>query len=273
MKELGIEEQCQTTRFAEKLVSAIPNLVTSTVSSRLYVLRSEKVDELVSSHVKCPDTYLASLQKITHPIRVAISKLENSFDGHFDGSSQISSVPKIFLLLIMLLIDGCASMTPSQEALSVAQLITYHAKINQKGHKKQRHKKFQETPLMIYTGLKVFFLTRSRKLIDGFFKIGLSVSYDRVLEVTKIMYQNLHQAYTTHGCFFPRILKKKLFSVWLKDNVDVNPKANFAKSSYHGTSSSMIQFVTKEEKGEDIPHDKFDSKVTPGSKKLYATSS
>ena len=50
--------------------------------------------------------------------------------------------------------------------------------------------------------------------------------------------------------------------------MDVNPKANFAKSSYHGTSSSMIQFVTKEEKGEDIPHNKFDSKVAPGSKKL-----
>ena len=46
LKELGIEEQCQTTRFAEKLVSAIPNLVTSTVSSRLYVLRSEKVMNL-----------------------------------------------------------------------------------------------------------------------------------------------------------------------------------------------------------------------------------
>ena len=31
-------------------------------------------------------------------------------------------------------------------------------------------------------------------------------------------------------------------SLRVKDNIDVNPKANFNKSSYHGTSSSIIQF-------------------------------
>ena len=113
----------------------------------------------------------------------------------------------------------------------------------------------------------MFFLTRSRMLIDDFFKTGLCVSYDRVLELTKILYENLHQAYTKYGCFFPRILKKNLFSVWLKDNIDVNPKANFVKSSYHGTSSSMIQFPTHEEKGEDFPNNTLEQKVS-GSKKL-----
>ena len=67
--------------------------------------------------------------------------------------------------------------------------------------------------------------------------------------------------------FFPSILQQKLFSVWLKDNIDVNPKANFAKSSYHGTSSSMIQFVTNEERGEDFPQVKFGANKS-GSKKL-----
>ena len=184
LKDLGIDEQCQTTRFAERLVSSIPNLVSTTVNSKLYVLRSQKVEELVSSHVKCPDTYLASLQAIAHPIRVAIDKLGNSFTGNFDSSCQIQSVPKLLLLLIMLLIDGCTSKKPSQEALSVAQMITYHARINRKSRKNQRHRKCQETPLMIYTGLNIFFLSRSRQLIDGFFKIGFSVLYNRVLELT-----------------------------------------------------------------------------------------
>ena len=268
LKDLGIEKQCQTTKFAKKLVSSIPNLVSTTVKSKLYVLRSQKVDELVSSHVQCPDTYLASLQTIVHPIRVEIGKLENSFAGNFDSSSQISSVPKILLLLIMLLIDGCTSKKPSQEALTISQMITYHAKIKRKSYKNPRHRKFQETPVMIYTGLKIYFLTRSKTLIDSLSKIGQSISYDRVLEVTKILYQNLHQAYIKHGCFFPRILRKNLFSVWLKDNIDVNPKANFAKSSYHGTSSSMIQFATEDEKGEEFQTGKFDSNVS-GSKNWF----
>ena len=87
LKELGIDEQCQATRFSERLVKSIPNLVSTTVNNKLYVLRSEKVEKLVSSHVKCPETYLASLQAVVHPIRVAIDKLENTFTGHFDNSS------------------------------------------------------------------------------------------------------------------------------------------------------------------------------------------
>ena len=157
LKELlGIDEKCQTTRFAERLVDSIPNLLSTNVNNKLYVLRSKKVEELVSSHVKCPDTYLASLQAVAHPIRVAIDKLENAFTGNFCNSSQIESVPKLLLLLIMLLIDGSTSMKPSQEALSVAQMITYHARINRKVRKSknQEGRKQQETPLMIYTGLK-----------------------------------------------------------------------------------------------------------------------
>ena len=147
LKEYGIEEKCQTTRFAERLVNSIPNLIVATVNAKLYVIRSEKVEELVDSHVKCPDTYLASLQSIAHPIRTAINELDNSFQGQFNGCSQVNSVPRILLLLIMLLIDGCTFMKPSQEALSVAQLITYHARINRRKTKKQRHRKCQETPI------------------------------------------------------------------------------------------------------------------------------
>ena len=66
LKELGIEERCQTTRFAERLINSIPNLVATTVNTRLYVLRPEKVEEQVSSHVKCPDTYLRYLQVIAN---------------------------------------------------------------------------------------------------------------------------------------------------------------------------------------------------------------
>ena len=101
LKELGIEECCQTTRCAERLVNSIPNLVSTTVDSKLYVLRSEKVEELVSSHIKCPDSYLASLQVIAHPIRVAISKLENSFKEKLGKHKDIKK-----MYLIEYIMDG-----------------------------------------------------------------------------------------------------------------------------------------------------------------------
>ena len=53
-----------------------------------------------------------------------------------------------------------------------------------------------------------------------------------------------------------------------KDNIVVNPKANFNKSSYHGTSSSIVQFRNTKDDGEDFPPIPFTDKATKESKKL-----
>ena len=100
------------------------------------------------------------------------------------------------------------------------------------------------------------------------YHIGLSVSYDRVLELIKIFYEEMRRGYIEHSCFFPRILRKSLFTIWLKDNIDVNPKANFNKSSYHGTSSSLIQFRHNADQGEEFPPAQCPEKVNSESKKL-----
>ena len=107
--------------------------------------------------------------------------------------------------------------------------------------------------MLQYVGLKIFDTTRSHKLIDDLYHVGLSVSYDRVLELTKTFYEEWRQSYIIHNCFSPRILRKSIFSVWLKDNIDVNPKANFNKSSYLGTSSSIIQFRATNDEGQEFP--------------------
>ena len=46
--------------------------------------------------------------------------------------------------------------------------------------------------------------------------MGLSVSYDRILELTNTFYEDLRQMYIIHNCFFCRIPRKSIFSVWLK---------------------------------------------------------
>ena len=86
----------------------------------------------------------------------------------------------------------------------------------------------QETPLLEYVGLKIFYTSRSRQLIDDMYHVGLSVSYDRVLELIKLFYEEMRRGYIEHGYFFPRIPRKYLFTIWLKDNIDVNSKSNFS---------------------------------------------
>ena len=275
LKSFGIEEKAQSTRFTQRLLNSIPNLISSTVNTSTVVLFGDKVDQLIVDYVKSPDEFYAALRKVVHPIRSEIIQQDNKFTGSFDCLSQVQSVPKTVLALTSALIDGemTSSDQHSQEALSVAQIIVSQMSMPSKRRAKLKkptrriHRKNQETPLLQYVGLKIFYTTQSRKLIDDLYHVGLSVSYDRVLELTKIFYEELCQSYIIHNCFFPRILRKGIFSVWLKDNIDANPKANFNKSSYHGTSSSMIQIRATNDEGQEFPPIPSTGNISQDSKK------
>ena len=126
LKSFGIEEKVQATRFTQRLLNSIPNLVRSTVNKNtVVVLFGDKVDELIEDYVKNPDEFFAALWKVMHPIWLEIIQQDNKFTGSFDGKSHVQSVPKTVLVLAKALIDGemISSDQPSQEALSVAQII------------------------------------------------------------------------------------------------------------------------------------------------------
>ena len=74
----------------------------------------------------------------------------------------------------------------------------------------------------------------------------LCVSYDCTLEITNTIYENLCELYSLYHCFFPNILKKGLFTIMLKDSIDINAKSTFVKSHYHGTSLSMVQYTASQ---------------------------
>ena len=206
--------------------------------------------------------------EVVHPVRSDIMKQVNRFSVSFNNSCQIQSVPKTLQALTIALVDGemSSSNQPSQGALSLAQIIVSYARQPSKRKAKlrkptrRRHISNQETPLLQYVGLKIFYTSRSCQLIDDMYHVGLSVSYDRVLELIKMLYEQLRQTYIENCCLFPQVLRKSLFTVWLKDNIDVNPKANFNKSSYHGTSSSIVQFRHTADDGEEFSPVQFPEK-------------
>ena len=136
----------------------------------------------------------------------------------------------------------------------MAQIILWNyrksnKKVNGGQLTRRRHAKTHETPMMIYIPLKIYSVTRSRNLIDMLFNLSFCISYDRILEITKSIYENLCESYENKKFFFPNILKMGLLTVMLKDNIDLNSKSNFIQWYYHGTSRSMIQFKTNENEG------------------------
>ena len=162
LKSFNIEEKPQTTRFTERLIASVPNLVCRTVSKKTVVLFDETVQDLIDEYVQTPDDFYSALRKVVHPIRSDILKQDNKFTGSFSNSCQVNSVPKTLLALTSALIDGemTSNSQPSQEALSVAQIVVSHTrrpvkrKAKVKKPSRRRHNQKQETPLVQYVGLK-----------------------------------------------------------------------------------------------------------------------
>ena len=202
MKSFGIEEKAQTTRLTQRLLNSIPKLVISTVNKNTVVLFGDNIDELIVDYVKSPDEFYAALRKVVHPMRLEIIQQDSKFTGSFHSLNQVQSVPKTVLALASALIEGeiTSSDQPSQEVLSVAQISVSQTSKSSKRRAKlkkptrERHRKNQETPLLQYAGLKIFYTSRSHKLIYALYHVGLSVSYDWVLELTKTFYEELRQS-------------------------------------------------------------------------------
>lgn len=95
----------------------------------------------------------------------------------------------------------------------------------------------------MYAGLKLHALTRHRILVDSLFSIGLSVSYDRVLDIVSAMGRHICKYYREIGVVCPPQLRKGLFVTTDIDNIDHNPSSATSVGALHATSLSMFQNI------------------------------
>ena len=104
----------------------------------------------------------------------------------------------------------------------------------------------RELPLPIYLGLNIHAAARSEKLIQMLYKMGITISYDR------IMTTSVCERFYEDGVVSPACLRKGLFTVSALDNLDHNPSSTTSTSSFHGTGISWFRFPTKEHDAEYI---------------------
>ncbi len=140
----------------------------------------------------------------------------------------------------------------SQSDMAMAQLLQYNCFARYKEEaQSHRHSKDWETPFAVYLAMSVFAKTRKRQLVDMLHSNGLCISYDRVLEISAQLGQAVVDQYVEDGVVCPPILRKKLFATSAIDNIDHNPTATTASSSFHGTSISLFQHPSTEKEGEE----------------------
>ena len=121
----------------------------------------------------------------------------------------------------------------------------------------------REPPVPLYVGLNIHTLTRNKGIVDRFEKLGLSVPCDRVLQVERVLAQNLCKQFREENIVCLPSLHKELYTVAVIDNIDHNPSSTTATGSLHGTAIIIMQHVKMENPSEttDIQFHKGDLKM------------
>ena len=210
------------------------------------VFRKKYMHEMLSIFVKASRSWIQFIRTIVQPIRHDIFKHKNSFDGNLMDKKQDEYISPFLLSLTSMLVDSEINIEGkrNQAALTVAGLMAYNIRTIKRPRitnlDNRHHDKEKETPVNIYVGLKLYSTVRSRTLIDCLFQLGICISYDRILSITKSFYEALRITFGHYKIFLPTDLKKDCFTVSAEDNIDKNITANLVQSYFHGTGISLF---------------------------------
>ena len=135
-----------------------------------------------------------------------------NFSGCFPLDCQSKLLPSTLKSLISMILTGHGvkpqhqdDKPESQACLTVCQMILFNTKkiacSSKTGH--LRHSIAREPPLPLYVGLNIHSTTRSKTPIDKMYQMGISVSYDRVIEIEDWLAKSLSERFKEDGCVGP----------------------------------------------------------------------
>ena len=130
-------------------------------------------------------------------------------------------------------------------AVKLSQTIRFNAvKTKRKSAEVNvRHLTQNEPPLPAKVGLMIHLKTRKKSIVNDLAADGLSVSYNRVLQIQDSIGRQLSEKYEKEQIVCPHPLQKDHFTLGAIDNIDHVPSSSTATSSFHGTSISIFQQV------------------------------
>ncbi|KAG0718085.1 hypothetical protein GWK47_053166 [Chionoecetes opilio] len=175
-----------------------------------------------------------------------------TFAGAFHADCQKDYVTPSLLALVNMILDGAnikhqtklANISTTTAALTVSQLLVFKSVKHARSVESTsvRHSRERETPLPLYLSLKIHAVTRRPVcMIDTLFSLGMSLSYDRLLQLTADIANGVCQRFNMEEVVCPPKLRKGLFTTGAVDNIDHNPSSATAKDSFHGTGISLMQ--------------------------------
>ena len=173
------------------------------------------------------------------------------FSRCFPMDCQSKYLPSSLRSLISIILNGLnirdQEQSENQACLTVCETIIFNAKKRSYETKtgQTRHSAFCEPPLPLCAGLSILSSTRSKTLIEKMYRMGISVSYDRIMEIEDWLASSLCERFKEDGCISPAFLRKEIFSMGAHNNLDHNPSSTTSVSSFTELVSVSFSFQRK----------------------------
>ena len=254
LRQLGFEVsgRINSTRFKNRLLTAAPDLSAHVSGKEVFLTYNSDIGTAIT--FACEKNYDSDAIILAKAAKIVCRELfekKSKFNGSFSKDCQEAAVPDALLCLIRMILEGpnikhCTSGEDGRSymACAISQLIIFNSIRGKCSHSDVIwHNVDKETPLPTYLGLMLHASTRKRDLIDKLHKLGLSISYDRVLQISTELANTVCTLYE-EGVVCPPNLKKDVFTTAAVDNIDHNPSSTTASDSFQGTAVSLTNHLS-----------------------------
>ena len=253
LKQLGTDVvgRIHSTKLKDRILSYFPDMEAHKKGRDVVLIFNADIGSALSKACEHDsDNDAIHLARAANIVRRDMFKMKNQFSGSFGTKCQEESVPVSLLALVAMVINGpnieaqSSSSAMPQPVLTISQLLMYNSLVRRRKNQATstiRHNQERETPLPIYLGVMVHTKTHKRELVDTLHELGLSVSYDHVMDISTELGNKICSHYQREKAVCPPELKCGLFTTAAVDNIDHNPSSTSAHDAFHGTGHSLFQ--------------------------------
>ena len=193
--------------------------------------------------------------------RDILDEARHPFSRRFDAQCQESYVPSSLKALVSMVlrsanVGNVKNPYFNQAALTVLQLIIFNSTIRtRKAFSQAFHTTKREPPIAVYLWQLLHSQTRKLDLVRKMCHLGLTISPDRLLDISTNMGNKAIAVLEKEGVVCPLNLRYDLFTTSATDNLDVSPSSATAMSAFHGTTTLLNQHICGGYSGDprDIP--------------------
>ena len=249
LTQLGIASpSIHSTRLKDRILANFPELHAFKEGRDVLSTSTSHIGAVVRKACETDaDDDAIILARAARIIRKEIQSTSSQFNGSFSENCQAEALPPSLVTLIAMLLYGAniteqSLVTQTQALLSICQLLLFNTSTRSPNEMQTgRHNRSREPPLPVYLEILLHNKTRKRQLVQTLFDLGLSVSYDRVLESSTNMGTKVCTYYDRLNTVCPPHMKRGVFTTSAVDNINHQTSATTARGSVNGTGISVFQ--------------------------------